>query len=522
VPQHDVHYVESSPADQLQPKLHAYPYLKAGDEIPVRKPRLFDVAARKQIPIGESLFPNPWDISDIRWSKDSSRFTFLHNQRGHQAMRIIAVDAASGDARAIVDEQSKTFIDYSGKQFIDFSDDAHEIIWMSERDGWNHLYLYDADSGEVKNQITRGKWVVRGVDLVDHEKRQIWFHAGGIRPEQDPYFVHYCRVNFDGSGLVILTEGNGSHSIQYSPGRKYLIDTFSRVDAPPIMELRRSEDGHLLCKLEQADAEELLAVRHRFPEPFVAKGRDGKTDIFGVIYRPLKFESDRKYPIIESIYAGPQDAYVPKTFRAVQAQQTLADHGFIVVQMDGMGTSNRSKAFHDVCWKNLGDAGFPDRIAWIKAAAAKHPEMDLSRIGIYGTSAGGQNALGGLLLHADFYTCGVADSGCHDNRMDKIWWNEQWMGYPVGPEYAQQSNVTNASKLRGPLLLMAGEDDENVDPASTMQVVNALIKSNKRFDLLIMPGRGHGVLATPYGRQRMYDFFQMHLLGKPPEQAPKE
>jgi dipeptidyl aminopeptidase/acylaminoacyl peptidase len=182
------------------------------------------------------------------------------------------------------------------------------------------------------------------------------------------------------------------------------------------------------------------------------------------------------------------------------------------VQIDGMGTSNRSKKFHDVCWKNLGDGGFPDRILWIKAAAEKYPQMDLTRIGIYGTSAGGQNALAGLLNHADFYTCGVADSGCHDNRMDKIWWNEQWMGYPVGPEYAEQSNVTHVGNLRGPLLLMAGEDDENVDPASTMQVVDALIKDNKDFDLLIMPGHGHGVLGTPYGRKRMYEFFAQHLL----------
>ena len=198
----------------------------------------------------------------------------------------------------------------------------------------------------------------------------------------------------------------------------------------------------------------------------------------------------------------------------------MAELGFIVVQIDGMGTSNRSKAFHDVCWKNLGDAGLPDRIAWIKAAAAQYPYLDLSRVGIYGGSAGGQSAVGALLAHGDFYKVGVADCGCHDNRMDKIWWNELWMGWPVGPHYAEQSNVTNAHKLSGKLLLIVGELDHNVDPASTMQVVNALIKADKDFDLLVVPGGGHGIAESPYGTRRRSDFFVRHLLGVEPRQAP--
>jgi dipeptidyl aminopeptidase/acylaminoacyl peptidase len=214
-----------------------------------------------------------------------------------------------------------------------------------------------------------------------------------------------------------------------------------------------------------------------------------------------------KYPIIESIYAGPQDSFVPKTFHVHYPQQELANRGFVVVQIDGMGTSNRSKKFHDVCWKNLGDAGFPDRILWIQAAGAVHPELDLERVGIYGTSAGGQSALRALLAHGDFYKAAVSDSGCHDNRMDKIWWNELWMGWPVGPHYAEQSNVTQAYRLEGKLLLMAGEMDRNVDPASTMQVANALIKANKDFEYLLVPGGGHGILGTQYGRNRLEDFF---------------
>ena len=511
-----VYLIESSPKDQLQPKLQSYPYLKPGDAIPIRKPHLFDVEAKKEIPLDDALFRNPWSIGDIRWANNSARFTFLFNQRGHQALRILAVEARTGAVQPIVDEESRIFIDYSGKFFAEYLDDTGEIIWMSERDGWNHLYLYDATTGQVKNQITQGEWVVRGVDRVDREKRQIWFRAGGIRPGQDPYFIHYCRVNFDGTGLTVLTEGDGTHTVQFSPDRRFLLDTWSRVDLPPVTELRRADDGQRVCQLEDADARELFASGWRAPERFVARGRDGVTDIYGIIVRPKDFDPRKKYPVIESIYAGPQDSFVPKAFRAANRQAKLVDRGFIVVQIDGMGTSNRSKKFHDVCWKNLGDAGFPDRILWIKAAAVKYPCMDLARVGIYGTSAGGQSALGGLLTHGDFYKVGVADSGCHDNRMDKIWWNEQWMGWPVGPEYAAQSNVTLAHNLQGKLLLMVGELDRNVDPSSTMQVVNALIQADKDFDLLVMPGAGHGVAGTPYGQRRLREFFVRNLLGAEP------
>jgi dipeptidyl-peptidase-4 len=515
--QRRVYLVESSPADQLQPKLDSYPYLKPGDEVPIRKPHLFDVEAKKEIPVDDALFSNPWSISDVRWETNSSRFTFLFNQRGHQALRILAVDAGNGAVKPLVDERSKTFICYSGKFFSEYLDNTGEIIWMSERDGWTHLYLYDAKTGAVKNQITKGEWVVRSVDRVDKDKRQIWFQAGGIRPGQDPYYLQYCRVNFDGSGLTILTEGNGTHSEQFSPDRRFFIDAYSRADAPPANELRRSDDGKLVCELEEADANEVSAKGWQFPEPFAAKGRDSVTDIYGVIWRPRNFDPNKKYPVIECIYAGPQDSFAPKPFRASSQQQTLADLGFIIVQMDGMGTSNRSKKFHDMCWKNLADAGFPDRILWIKAAAAKYSCFDLTRVGLYGTSAGGQNALRGLLDHGDFYRAGMADSGCHDNRMDKIWWNEQWFGWPVDESYVRSSNVTAAHKLQGKLLLMVGEMDKNVDPSSTMQVVNALIKADKDFELLDMPGAGHGVARTSYGARRLQDFFVRTFLETKPQ-----
>jgi dipeptidyl aminopeptidase/acylaminoacyl peptidase len=385
---------------------------------------------------------------------------------------------------------------------------------MSERDGWNHLYLYDSKTGQVKNQVTKGDWVVRGVERVDREKRQVWFRASGVIPGQDPYYVHHCRVNLDGGGLTVLTEGDGTHTFEYSPDRRFCIDTYSRVDLAPVNDLRRCEDGRLVCGLEQGDASALRATGWAPPERFVAKGRDGVTDIYGIIQRPREIDPTRKYPVIEAIYAGPQDSFVPKAFRGSSRHERFLDQGFIVVQIDGMGTSNRSKKFHDVCWKNLGDAGFPDRVLWMKAAAARYPYMDLSRVGIYGGSAGGQNALGALLLHGDFYKAGAADCGCHDNRMDKIWWNEQWMGWPVGPHYAEQSNVTLAHKLQGKLLLTVGEMDRNVDPASTMQVVSALIKANKDFELIVFPGAGHGIGESEYGQRRRLDFFLRHLQGR--------
>ncbi|MBN2476157.1 MAG: DPP IV N-terminal domain-containing protein [Pirellulales bacterium] len=515
-----VYLIESSPKDQLQPKLHSYDYLKPGDQIPITKPHLFDVAGQREIPICDELFPNPWEIGRVRWCPSSRRFTFLYNQRGHQVLRIIAVDADTGETGAIVDERSKTFIDYAGKQYCHRLDETHEIIWMSERDGFNHLYLYDCRTGCVKNQITQGPWVVRRVERIDEENRQIYFRAGGIYPEQDPYYVHFCRVGLDGTGLVILTDGNGTHAVEYSPDGRFLIDTYSRVDMPPVTELRRVEDGTLVCELERADISMLLATGWQVPERFVAKGRDDETDIYGVIYRPTTFDPQQKYPVIESIYAGPQGSFVPKSFRSFHGVQAMAELGFVLVQIDGMGTSNRSKAFHDVCWRNLGDSGFPDRILWMQAAAKKYPWMDLSRVGIYGGSAGGQSATRALLAFGDFYTVAVSDCGCHDNRMDKIWWNELWMGWPIGPHYQQQSNVTQADKLQGKLLLIVGELDRNVDPASTMQVVDALIKADKDFDMLVVPGGGHGIAESPYGSRRRRDFFVRHLLGVEPRSEP--
>ena len=525
-----VHYVESSPEDQIQPKSSSLNYAKPGDVLDIDQPVIFDVESRRQIVVDNALFPNAYAMSELEWRKDSRTLTFEYNQRGHQVYRVIEVDATTGAARAVISEEPKTFFTYrtangtladSGKQFRYDVDDGREIVWMSERDGWNHLYLYNGVTGAVKNQITKGDWVVRAVQHVDPVKRQIWFSAGGMYPGKDPYFANYYRINFDGSGLTRLTDSDANHAAAFTRDMKYYVDTYSRIDLAPVVELRRTDDNALVSTLERGDLTALVNAGWKAPEVFVAKGRDGTTDIWGVIIRPARFEPSKKYPVIENIYAGPQGSFVPKSFSAYNQMQSQAELGFIVVQIDGMGTSNRSKAFHDVAWKNLGDAGFPDRILWHKALAAKYSYYDITRVGIYGGSAGGQNALGGLLFHPEFYKAGIAYAGCHDNRMDKIWWNEQWMGWPIGPQYSGSSNVDNAYRLQGDLLLVVGELDTNVDPSSTMQVVNQLIKHDKNFDLLVVPGANHPAgrgndPTAPYGDHKRFDFFVQHLLGVTP------
>jgi dipeptidyl aminopeptidase/acylaminoacyl peptidase len=510
-----VHYVESSPQDQVQPKHTTNFYRKPGDVVDFDVPVVFDLKTKRQMIGDQALFANPYANSRLEWREDSRAVTFEYNQRGHQLYRVIEIDAVSGRTRTIIEESSKTFVEYSGKRYRYDVADGKEIIWASERDGWNHLYLYDGATGQVKNQITKGPWVVRGVDTVDVDKRLIWFRASGMHAGKDPYYIHYFRINFDGTGLTALTSEDGTHSVTYSPDRQYYVDTWSRVDSPPQSVLKRTSDQSTVMELEKADISALRATGWQPPEVFMTKGRDGTTDIWGVIIRPTNFDPNRKYPVIENIYAGPQGSFVPKPWSTQTGMMSIAELGFIVVQIDGMGTSNRSKAFHDMAWRNLGDAGFPDRIIWHKAVAAKYPFYDLTRVGIYGTSAGGQNAAGGILLHSDFYDVAYANSGCHDNRMDKIWWNEQWMGWPIDDHYAQSSNVTHAGKLKGQLMLLVPEMDTNVDPASTMQVADALIRAGKTFELVVVPGANHGA-GGQFSTRKRNDWFVKHLLGLDP------
>ncbi|MHB1556296.1 MAG: DUF885 family protein [Isosphaeraceae bacterium] len=509
----EVYLVQSSPPGGGRARLRSRPYPLPGDRFTSYELNLFDIDSRRQMrpPVDRIDYDEP----RLRWDHDGRHFGYEKIDRGHQRYRLIRVDSRNGEARTIIDEISPTFIwtahrENVGLPTLTWLDDSGEVIHASEREGWRHIYLIDARTGAVKNAITKGPWVVRGIDHVDRTKRQVWFHASGREPNQDPYFVHYYRVNLDGTGLVSLTQGDGNHAVQFSPDRGFLIDTYSRVDMAPVHELRRAADGGLVCRLEQADISALEATGWHPPEVFTAKGRDGKTDIWGIVCRPKDFDPSKKYPVIESIYAGPQGSFVPKSFSAARRFTSLTDLGLIVVQVDGMGTANRSKAFHDVCWHNLKDAGFADRILWHQALAKKYPYYDLSRVGIYGVSAGGQNAAAGVLFHPEFYHVAVAGCGCHDNRMDKASWNEQWMGYPVGPWYAESSNIDNAHRLQGKLLLIVGEMDNNVPPESTMRFADALIRAGKDFEMLVVPNAGHGIGGF-YGDRRMHEFFVRHL-----------
>lgn len=530
-----VYYVESSPSDQEQPILHKQEYAKPGDELPQHWPVILSITLPDSTSAHDNgkrclldgmtvhraeadahAIDNQYSLGWFRWSPDSREVTMEYNKRGHQLYQMLAMDAATGHLRTIVEERSATFVNYS-RLWRQFVADGRQLLWTSERDNWNHIYLYDVQPDRKgrtarPRQVTRGEWVVRQIQHVDEPNRTIYFSASGMNKDEDPYLVHYYKIGFDGKGMICLTPAEGNHSVVFSPDYKYLADTYSKADTPPVTELRSAYDGHLIKTLEKADISPLEANDWVAPEVFRAKGRDGVTDMWGIIQRPTNFDPSRKYPVIEYIYAGPGDAYTPKSFMPYNWNTTaLAELGFIVVQLDGMGTSYRGKKFEDVCYKNLKDAGFPDRESWIKAAVAKYPYMDADNVGIFGASAGGQESTTAVLLHGDFYKAAYSSCGCHDNRMDKIWWNEQWMGWPVDSSYVECSNVHNAYKLERPLMLVVGELDDNVDPSSTYQVADALIKAGKDFELVVLPGVHH-TMGEQYGEHKRFDFFVRNLL----------
>ena len=510
-----VYYVESSPADQAQPKLHKQEYAKPGDELRFKVPCIFEVESGRRLIPSTELFSHQYELSGPMWNADSKAITFEYNERGHKVYRMLEMSVVDGSVRTLIEEKEEKYVNYP-RIYRNYLSDGKRIIWSSERDNYNHLYLYDRATGKPLNQITKGEWYVRGVQHVDETNEVIYFSANGMKKGEDPYLIHYYKINFDGSNLVELTPEEGMHQCWYSSDYKYLVDVYSKVDQAPIAVLRDAKNGKIRMQLDKADISALLANGWKAPEVFSAKGRDGKTDMWGVIYRPSNFDPSKKYPVIEYIYSGPGDQYVPKTFSSYNWWMTsLAELGFIVVQVDGMTTSFRSKEFEEVCYKNLKDAGLPDHIAWIKAAAQKYPYMDIDRVGIFGCSAGGQESTGAVLFHPEFYKAAYSACGCHDNRMDKIWWNELWMGYPVDESYSACSNVDNAHLLSRPLMLVVGELDDNVDPASTMQVANALIKANKDFELVVIPG-AHHTMGEDFGEHKRYDFFVRHLMGITP------
>jgi dipeptidyl-peptidase 4 len=514
VPVRKVQYTRSSPEKQLQPEYFSIDYPKPGDDLRTAEPWIFSTDGSSPLAVESELVRDAFEIRNVAWRADSERLTFEFIERGFGKFHVIEMNAATRKQRVLVREESDTFVYVYGYGFRYDLKGGDEILWTSERDGWNHLYLFDGRTGEVKKQLTKGSWVVKKVLWVSEQKRQALVKVCGCYPTQDPYFEHYVMVHLDSGKVVPLTSSSGQHEEPvFSPEGKSYVCRWSRIDHAPVYELRRTEDGKLLKTLSEADDGELRA-KWRLPEAFVAKDREGKFDIHGMVILPPDFDPAKKYPVVEAIYAGPQDAFTKKSWGPwLMPMHEVAVHGFIVVKMDGRGTAHRGKEFHHFCYKNLKDAGLPDRIAWMKAAAEKYPQMDLTRVGIFGGSAGGQNALGAVLFHGDFYKAAVADCGCHDNRMDKIWWNEQWMDWPIGPHYADNSNVTHAKNLKGALLLTVGEVDTNVDPSSTMQVVNALIKADKDFELVVVPNGNHGVGESRHMQRKRVDFFRRNLGG---------
>lgn len=508
----EVFLIKSSPAGGGRATLEKRLYDQPGDKLDTYAPEILDVltGAVTKVAIEPIMGGGqPWSAPpEPRLWSDGREMIFDFPLRGYQEHRVVSINLETGSVRPIITEQSDTFVDQINIQWRVLADQK-SLIWRSERTGWANYYQVDS-LGRVK-PITSGDFVVRNILKVDEKNRRLFFEANG-REAGNPYQIHAYSIDFDGTRLAHLTPSEGTHAVRLSPGGKFLVDTVQSVDQAPQSFLRRASDGRVILQLTTANDEPIKKSGVRLPEPFRAKGRDGKTDLYGVVLRPRKMEPGRSYPVIENIYAGPHDAFVPQNFTPTSSMAQLADLGFIVVQIDGMGTNHRGKQFHNVCYKNIVDAGFPDRIAWIKALASKYPEVDASRVGIYGTSAGGQNAAGAVLTHPEFYKSAVASCGCHDNRMDKQWWNEQWMGYPVGKHYEEQSNITLAKNLQGNLLLLLGEQDRNVPPESTLRLVDALIKAGKEFEFMILPGLDH-TDGGSYGERKRRDFFVRTLHG---------
>lgn len=503
-----VQYTRSSPKKQLQPEYFATTYPKPGDELRTEVPVIFSLDGTQQ-EVAEALIADPFSISKAHW-RDESRVWFEYIERGFGKYRLLELNAESGQTRTVAEEVDEKFIHvYEKCGWWDLGEG--KLLWRSEADGWSHLYLIDEQSG-MRKQLTSGEWVVRGVQAVAGDS--VLFSLSGFFPEQDPYYLHYAHLNWKTGEMTMLTHGDGTHSLSWSPDGSYYLDQYSRVDLPPVHELRKSSGGSLVAVLATASAEEMIAKGYHLPERFVTTDREGRYPIHGVIWKPHDFDPSKKYPVVENIYAGPHGAFVPKSWGSwIGHKSEMMQAGFVVVQIDGRGTNFRGQEFQQFCYKNLKDSGFPDRKKWLTEAAQERPWMDLARMGLYGGSAGGQSTLAGLLWHGDFYLAGAADCGCHDNRMDKIWWNEQWMDWPLDESYVANSNTEHVELLKGALLITVGEVDTNVDPSSTMQVVDALIRADKDFEFYSVPNGGHGIGESPYLRRKRVEFFQRELGG---------
>jgi dipeptidyl aminopeptidase/acylaminoacyl peptidase len=458
---------------------------------------------------------------DVEWSPDATQLFFLSTSRDHKQERLRVADAATGAVRDIMEETVETFFE-SGNGAVNWRalPASNEILWFSQRDDWGHLYLYDLTTGQLKHQITRGAWNVLQVLRIDERTRTIYFTGAGREPG-DPYFRKLYSVRMDGSRLTLLTPEDANHDVTWSPSARFFVDSYSRPDVPPVTVLR-DLSGRTVLTLERADISRLLATGWTPPMPFSVKARDGQTDLYGLMYRPTAFDSTRKYPIINHHYPGPQSGSVgSRSFSAARDNRALAELGFVVIQLDGMGTPMRSKSFHAAYYGNMGDNGLPDQIAGMKQLAERHSWIDIERAGIYGHSGGGFSSADAILRYPEFFKVAVSQAGNHDNRNYEDDWAEKWQGLlerlsDSTTNYDNQANQLLARNLRGKLLIAHGTMDDNVPYYSTLLVVNELIRHNKDFDFILFPNRRHGFGNEPYMVRRRWDYFVTHLMGAEP------
>jgi dipeptidyl-peptidase 4 len=524
-----------------RPEVEAWPYPLPGDSVIFRIERMVidvsDATAPRLIP-----FDMPPDahrsmvsdhvacgsrVCDLLWFPDGSQVAFVSSSRDHKEAWVRVADARTGTVRTLFHETSETHIGDAGAgENWRVLPGSNELIWWSQRDNWVHLYLYDLTTGALKNRITTGDGNVVDIVHVDEAQRTIYFTGQGKEPGRDPYFEHLYRIGFDGSDEELLTPEDAHHVISMAPDGGTFIDRYSTPTTPPVAVLRDA-DGELLARLEEADISRLVAAGWKPPTPITMKGRDGTTDIHGLMYTPTRLDSTRVYPIVNYIYPGPQSGSVgSRSFTSARRDnQALAELGFVVVAIDGMGTPGRSKAFHDTYYGNMIDNTLPDQVAGIRQLAQRYPFIDLDRVGIWGHSGGGFATAAAMFLYPEFFHVGISESGNHDNRNYEDDWGERYHGLlvenPDGTDnYTAVATQTHAANLQGKLLLAHGGMDDNVPPFNTYLVVEALIEAGKDFDLLILPNARHGYgRFNDYMMRRRWDYFTQHLLGATP---PKE
>lgn len=524
------------PVTNGHPKLTAWKYPLVGDaDVTTIERVIVDLERKKVIRLKmppdqhrstlcDDLVCRGTAWEDVQWSPDASHLAFVSTSRDHKQEWLRIADAKTGDVREVMTETAPKFFESgNGRVNWKYLPQSNEILWFSERDNWGQLYLYDLATGKLKNQVTHGDGNVTQVLHVDEKRRLIYFLAVGKESGRDPYFSHFYSIGFDGGNMRLLTAENADHAVKVSPDGRYFVDAYSTATQARTTVVRRS-DGALAMEIAKQDISKLTAAGWTPPEPIVVKARDGQTDLYGFLFKPTNFDPTKKYPVVNHVYPGPQTGSCgSRQFEAARGDmQSLAELGFIVVCIDGMGTPWRSKSFHEAYYANLGDNTIPDQVSGMKDLAARYPWIDLDRVGIYGHSGGGNATAAAMFHYSDFFKVGIAESGNHDNRDYEDDWAEKWAGLLVknaggGSNYDSQANQNTAKNLKGHLLLAHGTMDDNVPPNNTLLVVDALIKANKDFDLLMIPNAAHGYgAASQYMTRRRWDYFVRYLAGAIP------